>query len=327
MLTKTKIITVLAILTVILCLISLSIGGADITHKDIMNLILGEEIDDIKRTILLELRLPRLVMALLIGMLLASSGVVVQSVFLNPLADPYIIGIAASATFGAVIAYLLKLPDIYYGMFAFFSSSILSIVIFKLSKKGKSIATLLIIGIAFSSFLGAFTSFATYLIGEDSFKIVAWMMGYIGGATWQKILYLTIPLGFSMVYFYMKRFELNVILSGDEEAQSLGVDVERAKKNLLIVSSLVVGFSVAFTGMIGFVGLIIPHTLRMILRTSSNVILIPVSTFAGGFFLLACDTIGKSILNPVEIPIGVVTAFFGAPFFLFLAIKSGRGIV
>lgn len=327
MLTKTKIITVLAILTVILCLISLSIGGADITHKDIMNLILGEEIDDIKRTILLELRLPRLVMALLIGMLLASSGVVVQSVFLNPLADPYIIGIAASATFGAVVAYLLKLPDIYYGMFAFFSSSILSIVIFKLSKKGKSIATLLIIGIAFSSFLGAFTSFATYLIGEDSFKIVAWMMGYIGGATWQKILYLTIPLGFSMVYFYMKRFELNVILSGDEEAQSLGVDVERAKKNLLIVSSLVVGFSVAFTGMIGFVGLIIPHTLRMILRTSSNVILIPVSTFAGGFFLLACDTIGKSILNPVEIPIGVVTAFFGAPFFLFLAIKSGRGIV
>lgn len=277
MLTKTKIITVLAILTVILCLISLSIGGADITHKDIMNLILGEEIDDIKRTILLELRLPRLVMALLIGMLLASSGVVVQSVFLNPLADPYIIGIAASATFGAVVAYLLKLPDIYYGMFAFFSSSILSIVIFKLSKKGKSIATLLIIGIAFSSFLGAFTSFATYLIGEDSFKIVAWMMGYIGGATWQKILYLTIPLGFSMVYFYMKRFELNVILSGDEEAQSLGVDVERAKKNLLIVSSLVVGFSVAFTGMIGFVGLIIPHTLRMILRTSSNVILIPVS--------------------------------------------------
>ena len=129
-----------------------------------------------------------------------------------------------------------------------------------------------------------------------------------------------------MAFFYLKRFELNVILSGDVEAQSLGVDVEKIKKRLLIVSSLAVAFSVAFTGMIGFVGLIIPHTLRMLLRTSSNVVLIPISTFAGGFFLLACDTIGKSILSPTEVPIGVVTAFFGAPFFLFLAIRSSRSI-
>ncbi|WP_169940214.1 iron ABC transporter permease [Campylobacter sp. RM15925] len=327
MLTKTKMSIVLAILTLILCIISLSIGGADISQSDIINFFLGKEIDEIKQTILVELRLPRLIMALLIGMLLASSGVVVQSVFLNPLADPYIIGIAASAVFGAVIAYLFKLPDIYYGIFAFFSSAVLSIVIFKLSKKGKSIATLLIIGIAFSSFLGAFTSFATYLIGEDSFRIVAWMMGHLSGATWQKIAYLIVPLVFSIAYFYIKRFELNVILSGDEEAQSLGVDVEKTKKHLLIVSSLAVAFSVAFTGMIGFVGLIIPHILRMLLKTSSNAVLIPASAFTGAFFLLACDTIGKSVLNPIEIPIGVVTAFFGAPFFLFLAIKSKQGIV
>ena len=130
-----------------------------------------------------------------------------------------------------------------------------------------------------------------------------------------------------MIYFYIKRLELKVILSGDEEAQSLGVDVEKTKKNLLIASSLAVSFSVAFTGMIGFVGLIIPHTLRMILRTSNNAVLIPVSTIAGGLFLLVCDTIGKSVLSPVEVPIGVVTAFFGAPFFLFLAMRSTRGIV
>ncbi|MGB2551935.1 FecCD family ABC transporter permease [Campylobacter sp. MOP51] len=327
MLTKTKMGIVLAILTLILCIISLSIGGADISQSDIINFFLGKEIDEIKQTILVELRLPRLIMALLIGMLLASSGVVVQSVFLNPLADPYIIGIAASATFGAVIAYLFKLPDIYYGIFAFISSAILSIIIFKLSKKGKSIATLLIIGIAFASFLGAFTSFAVYLIGEDSFRIVAWTMGHLSGATWERITYIIIPLAFSMSYFYLKRFELNVILSGDEEAQSLGVDIEKTKKILLIVSSLAVGFSVAFTGMIGFVGLIIPHILRMLLKTSSNAVLIPASAFTGAFFLLACDTIGKSVLNPIEIPIGVVTAFFGAPFFLFLAIKSKQGIV
>ncbi|MCR4941445.1 MAG: iron ABC transporter permease [Campylobacter sp.] len=318
---------IIVLFSIGLCVFSLCLGGANITWHDILNFGFGENIGEMKEMILLEIRLPRVIMAFLIGMLLASSGVVVQSVFLNPLADPYIIGIAASATFGAVVAYLLKLPDFYYGIFAFISSSVLSLVIFNLAKKGRSIATLLIIGIAFSSFLGAFTSFATYLIGEDSFKITAWMMGYIGGANWDKIAYIALPLVLCIFYFYLKRHELNVLLSGDEEAQSLGVDVEKTKKRLLIASSLAVAFSVAFTGMIGFVGLIIPHTLRMLLRTSNNAVLIPVSTLAGGLFLLACDTIAKSVLAPVEIPIGVITAFFGAPFFLFLAIKSGRSVV
>lgn len=314
------------IFSLLFCFFALGLGSIEIGYDEILKFIFGGEIDESKRLILLEIRLPRIVMAFLIGMLLASSGVVVQSVFLNPLADPYIIGIAASATFGAVIAYLLKMPDVFYGIFAFFSSAVLSILIFKLSRRGKSISTLLIIGIAFSSFLGAFTSFVTYMIGEDSFKIVAWMMGYLGSASWHKIMLLFIPLVFSMLYFYYKRFELNVLLSGDEEAQSLGIDVDKTKKHLLIVASLVVGFSVAFTGMIGFVGLIIPHTIRLFAKTSSNVVLIPLAAIWGGLFLLACDTLGKSILNPVEIPIGVITAFFGAPFFLYLAIASKRGI-
>ncbi|EOG7057860.1 FecCD family ABC transporter permease [Campylobacter fetus] len=266
-------------------------------------------------------------MAILIGALLASSGVVVQTIFLNPLADPYIIGIASSATFGAVVAYIFGLEDIYYGIFAFIASCILSIVIFKLSKNGRSVATLLIIGIAFSSMLGAFTSLTTYLIGEDSFKIIAWMMGYLGGASWFKVGLLTLPLILSLIYFYKKRNELNLLLSGDEEAKSLGADVDITKKRLLIVASLSVAFSVAFTGMIGFVGLIIPHILRMILGTSNNAVLIPISTLAGALFLLFCDLVAKNVLNPTEIPIGVVTAFFGAPFFLFLAIKYSKGVI
>lgn len=316
----------LFVLTLVACFFILGLGSVDISYGEIFSFLIGGEIEESKRIILFEVRLPRVIMALLIGMLLGSSGVVVQSVFLNPLADPYIIGIAASATFGAVIAYLLDLPEIFYGVFAFISSSVLSILIFKLSRRGKSIATLLIIGIAFSSFLGAFTSFFTYMIGENSFKIVAWMMGYLGSASWDKIGMIIIPLVFSFTYFYIKRFELNVILSGDEEAQSLGIDVEKAKKRLLIVASLIVAFSVAFTGMIGFVGLIIPHTIRLLAKTSSNVVLIPLATIGGGLFLLFCDTIGKTVLAPVEIPIGVITAFFGAPFFLYLAIMSKRGI-
>ncbi len=304
----------------------LGFGSTEISYNEIFTFLTGGTIDESKELILLQIRLPRVIMALLVGMLLGSSGVVVQSVFLNPLADPYIIGIAASATFGAVIAFLLDLPEIFYGIFAFFSSVLLSIMIFKLYRRGKSISTLLIIGIAFSSFLGAFTSFFTYMIGEDSFKIVAWMMGYLGSASWSKIAMIIIPLIFSFAYFYYKRYELNVLLSGDEEAQSLGIDVEREKKWLLVVSSLIVAFSVAFTGMIGFVGLVIPHTIRLITRSSSNVTLIPLATIAGGLFLLLCDTVGKTVLAPVEIPIGVITSFFGAPFFLYLAIMSKRGI-
>ena len=198
----------------------------------------------------------------------------------------------------------------------------LSIVIFKLAAHTRSISTLLIVGIAVSSFLGAFTSFAVYLIGEDSFRITAWMMGYLGGANWQKIALLLLPLLFCMVYFYAKRHELNIILNGDEEAKSLGLNVEKSKKSLLIVSSLIIGFSVAFTGMIGFVGLIIPHTLRMALHTASNAVLIPASALTGGVFLVFCDVIAKNALSPIEIPIGVVTSFFGAPFFLYLAFRK-----
>ena len=148
------------------------------------------------------------------------------------------------------------------------------------------------------------------------------MMGYLGSASWKKIALIVLPLTLSLIYFYMKRFELNVLLSGDDEAKTLGVDTRKSKKNLLIVSSLIVGFSVAFTGMIGFVGLIIPHTLRMLLNTSSNAVLIPASAIVGGLFLLFCDILAKSILAPIEVPIGVITSFFGAPFFLFLALKN-----
>lgn len=299
--------------------LSFMLGSVNIPIGDL----LSGELTQGQATILFQMRLPRLVMAIIIGMLLATSGAVVQSVFANPIADPFVIGIASAATFGAVVAYLLKLPDFYYGIFGFIASAILSIAIFRFSRKSRGIATLLIIGIAISSFLGAFTSFATYLIGEDSFKIVAWMMGYIGSASWSKILILLPPLALAMVYFYYKRHELNLILSGDEEAKSLGVNVEKTKINLLVVSSLIIGFSVAFTGMIGFVSLIIPHTLRMLLRTSNNAILLPACAIMGAVFMLFCDTLAKNLLSPVEIPIGVITAFFGAPFFIYLAFRGG----
>lgn len=323
-----KIYSLLIILLVLLSIVSLRFGNIEISTKNIVEIFLNKEnIEESLKIIILNVRLPRIIMAILIGMLLACSGTVVQTVFQNPLADPYIIGISASATLGAVIAYMLKLPDMMYGILGFITSVIVALIIFRLSKSKTKIdiTTLLIVGIAISSFLGAFTSFSMYLIGQDSFKIVAWMMGYIGAASWEKVFILLFPLIISLTYFYLKRYELDLLLSGDEEAHSMGIDVGKLKKNMLIVSSLIVGFSVAFTGMIGFVGLIAPHTIRLLTKSSSNIKLIPMATLGGGVFLLMCDTIGRILLNPVEIPIGVVTSFFGAPFFLYLAIKNKRG--
>ncbi|WP_047381635.1 MULTISPECIES: iron ABC transporter permease [unclassified Cetobacterium] len=303
--------------------LSIGLGSVSVPLEQLFSM---STAPDYIKTIIYEIRLPRIIMALLIGMMLSSSGVVVQAVFQNPLADPYIIGIAASATFGAVIAYVFQLPDIFYGVLAFLSCLISTFVIFKLSNRnGKvDITTLLIVGIAVSSFIGAFTSFAMYLIGEESFKITMWLMGYLGGATWTKVALLFVPLVFSLIFFYLQRNQLDALLSGDEEANSLGVDVHALKAKVLTVSALVVAFSVAFSGMIGFVGLIIPHSIRMLVGPSNSK-LIPNSALAGGFFLLICDTIGRLLLAPVEIPIGVVTAFFGAPFFLYLAFKSKGG--
>ena len=303
-------------------ILSIPLGSVPIPLEYIFN---PEKAPEYIKIIIFNLRLPRIMMSILVGMMLSSSGVVVQTVFQNPLADPYIIGIAASATFGAVIAFVFDMPDYMYGVIAFFTCLASTLLIFKMAKKGNkvNVATLLIVGIAVSSFLGAFTSFAMYMIGEDSFKITMWMMGYLGNATWSRVVFLAVPLVFSVSYFYSKRNQLDALLSGDEEAHSLGIDVNKLKVKTLTVAALVVAFSVAFSGMIGFVGLIVPHTMRMLLGPSNSKLL-PSTILAGGFFLLICDTFGRLILAPTEVPIGVITAFFGAPFFLYLALRKKR---
>lgn len=303
-------------------ILSIPLGSVPIPLEYIFN---PDKAPEYIKIIIFNLRLPRIMMSILVGMMLSSSGVVVQTVFQNPLADPYIIGIAASATFGAVIAFVFDMPDYMYGVIAFFTCLASTLLIFKMAKKGNkvNVATLLIVGIAVSSFLGAFTSFAMYMIGEDSFKITMWMMGYLGNATWSRVAFLAVPLVFSVSYFYSKRNQLDALLSGDEEAHSLGIDVNKLKVKTLAVAALVVAFSVAFSGMIGFVGLIVPHTMRMLLGPSNSKLL-PSTILAGGFFLLICDTFGRLILAPTEVPIGVITAFFGAPFFLYLALRNKR---
>nr|WP_307775253.1 iron ABC transporter permease [uncultured Cetobacterium sp.] len=307
---------------------ALVVGNYNISlEKSLMLLFQKGSGTPIENKIIWDLRFPRIVMALTVGMLLGSSGAVTQTLFRNPMADPYIIGISASGTFGAVVAYFLGFSESFYGLFGSIFSFITSFIIFKLSnsKKGTlNLSTLLVVGISISALLRAFISLSMYLIGEDSFRIVLWTMGYLGGGDWRKIFILSVPLVFSLIYFYKNRYKLDAILLSEEEAHSLGIDIKNFKYRVLLVSTFMIGFSVAFSGMIGFVGLIIPHIVRMIFGTS-NVKLVPLSMFYGGIFLLLCDTISRGISTTMEIPIGVITAIFGAPFFLYLAFKNKRG--
>lgn len=301
-------------------------GSVEIPLTEVLRALTGEGGDEPSAMIVLEFRLPRIVMAVLVGMMLASGGTIAQAAFRNPLADPYIVGISAGAVAGATLAFFLKLPDAYFGVFAFATALAASFLIFGLAGlRGKAdTSTLLIVGIAVSSFLGAGTSFAMYAAGEDSYRVLVWTMGYLGGASWGKIGLLAVPLAAALAYFMYLRNDLDALAMGDEEAWSLGVDAGRLKRRLLAAVSLITAFSVAFSGMIGFVGLIVPHAVRMV-AGGNHGRLVPLAALAGGAFLLFADTLARTLLAPTEIPIGVVTALFGAPFFLYLAVRAQKG--
>jgi iron complex transport system permease protein len=309
---------------VALAFLAVSSGSVRITAAQFVGILDGTERGPAAE-IVLGLRFPRLVMSLLIGIMLAMAGTVSQAVFHNPLADPYIIGVSAGAAAGAALAFLLKLPDFYYGIFGFAMAFLTSLLVFRISgRRGQTdTASLLITGVAIAAFFGALTSFAMYAAGEDSYRVMVWMMGYLGFATWPRIGILIVPLVLSAVYFLYRRHDIDALLLGDAEAFSLGLAPGRFKRHLLIIVCGITAFSVAFCGMIGFVGLIVPHAARLCIGNVHGRLL-PFAAFSGGVFLLFADLIARTALAPVETPVGIVTAFFGAPFFLFLAARRGH---
>lgn len=316
----------ITLLLVVLFFWGICAGSVPITPQRMLSVLLGLGEDRVAREILLDIRLPRILMAFITGMMLAAGGAVSQAVFGNSLADPYIIGISSGAVAGVSLAFALKFSEYLYGFFAFAGSAGAAFLVFRLSgNRGGRVntGTILIVGVALSAVLGAVSSLIMYLTGQDAYRIMIWTMGWLGAASWSKIV-LVIPPGLMvMAYFMFHRFELDALLMGDAEAHSLGVAVGNLKRNLLLAVSLSAAFSVALTGMIGFVGLIVPHATRLCAGNSHSR-LIPLSSCAGGTFLLMADTIARTIIAPVEIPPGIITAVFGAPFFMVLAIRANR---
>jgi iron complex transport system permease protein len=267
-------------------------------------------------------------MALLVGAGLAVAGVAMQALFKNPLADPYVLGASSGAGFGAALVISLGLVSaIFVPPAAFAGAVIATFTVYALSMIGprSSVSLLLLSGIALSTLFSALISYLMFVAGENLHQLVFWLMGGLWASRWEyvEITFPVILIGTIVIYAYAR--DLNLMLSGEESAQHLGVAVENLKKILLVTVSFVVGVAVAFCGIIGFVGLIVPHVVRTFTGPDHKA-LIPASALFGGILLIWADIIARSAIPGSEMPVGIITALLGAPFFMYLVWSRRKNI-
>ncbi len=314
-------------------LASLAIGSVDLGLGDVA-LILASQLPlisdwtpaptEASRTILIDIRLPRVLMAGVVGAALALSGTALQGLFRNPMASPYVLGISAGAALGAVVALVQRID---FGLpvlsplplLAFLGALTSTLVVYFLARiRGRvPVATLLLSGVAMASFLSAVVSMILVFSESDAASVLFWLMGRLSSAQWSG-LGLVMPyflLGAAFLIYYSR--DLNALLLGEEASHHLGIDVERVKRHLLFATSLLTAAAVSVTGIIGFVGLIVPHIVRL-LAGPDHRSLIPMAGLAGAILLTAMDTLARSLLPSQEIPVGAISALLGGPFFLIL---------
>ncbi|MFO7926598.1 vitamin B12 ABC transporter permease BtuC [Natronomonas sp.] len=330
----------LSTLLVVIVVVSAALGYAAIGPMEVAYVLLNEirlpsldgttpvwirpfhfEVASSTALIVRQIRLPRIVLGAIVGFALALAGTVMQGFFRNPMADPSIIGVSSGAAVGAVAFIVLPL-SVPFGRtaFAFCGALIAAFAVYAIATEGgrTPVSTLLLAGVALQTFLGAVISFMLLNAGDNLETAVYWLMGHLHDSTWGRVR-LALPvvvLFFAVLLAYAR--DLNVLLLGEEDAHTLGIEVERTKRILLATSSVVTASAVAVAGVIGFVGLIVPHMMRIVVGPDHR-ILLPTSALAGAAFLVATDTVARS--GPTEVPVGIVTAAIGAPFFLYLLRK------
>ena len=338
MITFKKVLTVstsLGLLFICVVLVSLMIGSVKVSSLRTISILLQSLLGmegagtETERTILLSLRLPRAILAGFVGAGLSVSGTTFQALLRNPLADPYILGVSSGAAVGAIIAILLGFSTFSFGLpLASFLGSFLTILaVFYFGRQDGKIHpnTLLLAGVIVSSFLSALIMFFISLSQkEELHTIIFWLMGDFSFSSGRAILIVSPYILLGVFLLYLRSRHLNLILSGEENAVQLGVDVERLKWVSYLSASLVTAASVSVCGLIGFVGLIIPHAVRLIFGPDHR-LLIPASALIGASFLVASDTLARTLLAPTELPVGVVTAAFGGPFFMYL-LRTRKGV-
>ncbi len=317
--------TAAVIIVLILALISLLIGSSQIAVKDIFAFLSSSgDISASSRLILEEIRLPRIILSFIVGAGLAAAGTVFQGVIRNPMVDPYIIGISAGAGTGVMFALLLGLEVVFFSLnavpaFAFLGALLTVVLVYQLAKVGGKlpVLTFLLAGVAVSFILNSVMSFLMVIRTENLQQIVYWLMGSLAGTTWSDIR-MILPyflVGLLVIIYYLK--DLNIILLGEESAVHLGVNVERVKIVLLAAASLITASVVSVSGSIGFIGLVVPHIARMIIGPDHRKLL-PLAVILGGAFLLITDSIARTVMAPLELPVGIITALAGGPYFIYL---------
>jgi iron complex transport system permease protein len=286
---------------------------------------------EILETIVLDIRLPRIFLAGLVGAALAVAGATYQGLFRNPLADPYLLGVSAGAGLGATIAMLIPFTLSWMSagavpLFAFIGAVGAVAVVYSLARVGKTLptTTLILAGVALSALLASTSSYLMTISGGELHRIVFWLLGGLYLTKWSQV-WTVLPCvlaGLAVIWIHAR--PLNVMQLDEEQAQQLGINVERVKLILLAAATLVTSSAICFTGLIGFVGILIPHAVRLIWGPDHR-FLLPLSTLVGAIFLILADTLARTIMPPTEIPVGIITAFCGAPFFLYL-LRRRKGL-
>jgi cobalamin transport system permease protein len=303
--------------------LSLAIGSVFISPKELWHVIIGNG-NETFTAILWQIRLPRTVLIALTGAALGGSGATYQGLFRNPLADPFLIGVASGAGLGAVIAMSVKWPYSFWGlmaipMAAFIAALLTVFIVYSLARVGSTIPTtnLILAGVAFSSFATSLTSFLMLRSTGEVRRALGWLLGGASQSGWTAILAIVpyLIIGLSVLIF--SGHALNLLQFGDDQAQQLGLNVTTTKRILLAASSLATAAAVAFSGIIGFIGLIVPHLIRLWFGPDYKRLL-PLSILGGATALLVCDVVSRVIIAPQEIPVGIITALVGAPFFLWV---------
>ncbi len=318
----------LGIVSLLAMAASLTFGAADIGLGALWRLIAGGELPKVQRTILLDLRLPRVLVAGLSGMALAQCGTVFQSVLRNPLAEPFVLGISSGAALGAVLAIVGGFSSHVFVSGAAFTGALVTVALimaFARRRERVNTYTLLLCGVVLNAFFVSIIMFFISTTGDQTLhSILFWLYGDLSASRYAQVwVLLPVTLAGSLVLCAYGR-HLNLFTAGEETAAHLGMEVEKTKHVLLLAVSLLTGVVVSVSGIIGFVGLIVPHLMRMAFGADHRM-LIPASGLFGVFFLVTADTLARTIIAPGELPVGVITAFLGAPFFILLLNRRGSG--
>ena len=323
---------------------SVGTGPVPVPAMDIINLLLEHlgllqsDVSESTRLIVESIRLPRTLLAVLAGSSLAVGGTAMQGLFRNPLADPSIIGVASGAALGAATAIVLGgvllgsfptlIQNYSVSLLAFAGSSLTTLVVYKVgtTSNGTSVATMLLAGVAITALAGAGLGILTYVSDDATLRnLTFWQMGSIAGATWNSVLVCFSLLTPAILLLCRYGTVLNAMLLGESEARHLGINVQNAKLVLILLTALIVGVSVSVAGVIGFVGLVVPHLIRLMVGPDHKVLL-PASAMLGGVLLLLADMTARVVVSPAELPIGIVTALMGAPFFISLLWQQRKRI-